>query len=118
MYSAVPGIKGGKLRPLAITSRGRSPLLPEVPSFRELGFAQVEVLNWQGIVVPKGTSRAIIDRLNKAANDALMDPSIREIMLSQGNEIGGGSPEDFAALIKSEFQKWSRVVKAANMKAE
>jgi tripartite-type tricarboxylate transporter receptor subunit TctC len=118
MYSAVPGIKGGKLRPLAITSRGRSPLLPEVPSFRELGFAQVEVLNWQGIVVPKGTSRAIIDRLNKAANDALMDPSIREIMLSQGNEIGGGSPEDFSALIKSEFQKWSRVVKAANMKAE
>jgi tripartite-type tricarboxylate transporter receptor subunit TctC len=118
MYSAVPGIKAGRLRALAITSRGRSPLLTDVPSFRELGYPQIEVLNWQGIVVPKGTPRAVIDRLNKAANEVLLDPNIREIMLSQGNEIGGGSPEDFAALIKSESQKWSKVVKAANMRAE
>jgi tripartite-type tricarboxylate transporter receptor subunit TctC len=118
MYSAVPGIKSGKLRALAITSRNRSPLFPDVPSFRELGYPQIEVLNWQGIVVPKGTPRAIIDRLNKAANEALLDPNIREIMLSQGNEMGGGSPEDFAALIKNESSKWSKVVKAANMRAE
>lgn len=118
MYSAVPGIKAGRLRALAITSRGRSPLLSDIPSFRELGYPQIEVLNWQGIVVPKGTTRAVIDRLNKAANEALLDPNIREIMLSQGNEIGGGSPEDFAALIKSESQKWSKVVKAANMRAD
>lgn len=94
------------------------PFLTDVPSFRELGYPQIEVLNWQGIVVPKGTPRAVIDRLNKAANEALLDSHIREIMLSQGNEIGGGSPEDFAALIKSESQKWSKVVKAANMRAE
>lgn len=118
MYSAVPGIKTGKLRALAITSRGRSPLLPDVPSFRELGYPQIEVLNWQGIVVPRGTPRMIIERLNKAANEALLDSSLREVMLSQGNEIGGGSPDDFATLIKSESQKWSKVVKAANMKAE
>ena len=118
MYSAVPGIKSGKLRPLAITSKGRSPLLPEVPSFGELGYPKVVVLNWQGIIAPRGTPQAIIAKLNKAANDALKDPQIRDIMLSQGNEIGGGTPEEFAELIKTEFEKWSQVVRAANIRAE
>ncbi len=118
MYSAVPNIKGDKLRPIAITSKKRSPLLPNIPSFAELGYPKVEVLNWQGLIVPKGTPKAIIDKLNIAANEALKDPGIREIMLSQGNEIGGGSPAEFATLIKSESAKWSAVVKAANIKPE
>jgi hypothetical protein len=118
MYSAVPSIKADKLRPIAITSKKRSPLLPNVPSFSELGYPKVEVLNWQGLIAPKGTPKAIIDKLNAAANEALKDPGIREIMLSQGNEIGGGSPAEFAALIKSESTKWSAVVKAANIKPE
>lgn len=118
MYSAVPGIKSGKLRPLAITSRGRSPLLPEVPSFGELGYPKVVVLNWQGIIAPRGTPQSIIAKLNKTANDALKDPQIREIMLSQGNEIGGGSPEEFSELIKAEADKWGQIVKAANIRAE
>ncbi len=118
MYSAVPSIKADKLRPIAITSKKRSPLLPNVPSFSELGYPKVEVLNWQGLIAPKGTPRAIIDKLNAAANEALKDPGIREIMLSQGNEIGGGSPAEFAALIKSESTKWGAVVKAANIKPE
>ncbi|MBU3550757.1 tripartite tricarboxylate transporter substrate binding protein [Polynucleobacter sp. MWH-Berg-3C6] len=118
MYSAVPSIKADKLRPIAITSKKRSPLLPNVPSFSELGYPKVEVLNWQGLIAPKGTPKAIIDKLNAAANEALKDPGIREIMLSQGNEIGGGSPAEFAALIKSESTKWGAVVKAANIKPE
>jgi tripartite-type tricarboxylate transporter receptor subunit TctC len=118
MYSAVPNIKADKLRPIAITSKKRSPLLPNVPSFSELGYPKVEVLNWQGLIAPKGTPKAIIDKLNAAANEALKDPGVREIMLSQGNEIGGGSPAEFAALIKSESTKWSAVVKAANIKPE
>jgi tripartite-type tricarboxylate transporter receptor subunit TctC len=118
MYSAVPNIKADKLRPIAITSKKRSPLLPNVPSFSELGYPKVEVLNWQGLIAPKGTPKAIIDKLNAAANDALKDPGVREIMLSQGNEIGGGSPAEFAALIKSESAKWSAVVKMANIKPE
>ena len=118
MYSAVPNIKADKLRPIAITSKKRSPLLPNVPSFSELGYPKVEVLNWQGLIAPKGTPKAIIDKLNAAANEALKDPGIREIMLSQGNEIGGGSPAEFAALIKSESTKWSAVVKMANIKPE
>jgi len=118
MYSAMPSIKADKLRPIAITSKKRSPLLPNVPSFSEVGYPKVEVLNWQGLIAPKGTPKAIIDKLNAAANEALKDPGLRELMLSQGNEIGGGSPAEFAALIKSESIKWSAVVKTANIKPE
>ena len=118
MYSAVPSIKADKIRPLAITSKKRSPLLPNIPSFAELGYPKVEVLNWQGLIAPKGTPKAIIDKLNAAANEALKDPQLRELMLSQGNEIGGGSPAEFATLIKAEGAKWSAVVKSANIKPE
>ena len=118
MYSAMPSIKAEKLRAIAITSKKRSPLLPNIPSFSEIGYPKVEVLNWQGLIAPKGTPKAIIDQLNAAANEALKDPALRELMLSQGNEIGGGSPAEFAALVKSESAKWSAVVKAANIKPE
>ncbi|OIM97347.1 ABC transporter substrate-binding protein [Polynucleobacter sp. QLW-P1DATA-2] len=118
MYSAMPSIKADKLRPIAITSKKRSPLLPNIPTFAEAGYPKVEVLNWQGLIAPKGTPKAIIDQLNAAANEALKDPQLRELMLSQGNEIGGGSPAEFSALIKSESAKWSAVVKTANIKPE
>lgn len=118
MYSAMPSIKAGKLRPIAITSEKRSPLLPDVPSFAEVGLPKVKVLNWQGLVAPKGTPKAIIDKLNAAANEVLKDPKLRALMLEQGNEMGGGSPEEFAALIRSEAAKWSVVVKTANIKPE
>jgi len=118
MYSAMPSIKADKLRPIAITSKKRSPLLPDVPSFSEVGYPKVVVLNWQGLIAPKGTPKVIIDKLNAAANEALKDPQLRDLMLSQGNEIGGGSPADFAALIKSESAKWGAVVKLANIKPE
>jgi len=118
MYSAMPSIKAEKLRAIAITSKKRSPLLPNIPSFSEAGYPKVEVLNWQGLIAPKGTPKVIIDKLNAAANEALKDPPLRELMLSQGNEIGGGTPADFAALIKSEAAKWGAVVKTANIKPE
>ena len=118
MYSAVPSIKADKLRAIAITSKKRSPLFPNLPSFAELGYPKVEVLNWQGFIAPAGTPKPIIDILNTAANEALKDPQLRELMLSQGNEIGGGTPADFAAFIKSESTKWSAVVKAGNIKPE
>ena len=118
MYSAMPSIKAEKLRAIAITSKKRSPLLPNIPSFAEVGYPKVEVLNWQGLIAPKGTPKTIIDKLNAAANEALKDPQLRELMLSQGNEIGGGTPADFATLIKSESAKWSAVVKTANIKPE
>ena len=116
LYSATPMIKGDKLRAIAITSKKRSPMLKDIPTFAEIGFPQVAVDNWQGVVAPKGTPKAIIDKLNKSINQVLKDPGMVEFVLSQGNELGGGSPEEFGQLIKSEAAKWSVVVKTANIK--
>jgi tripartite-type tricarboxylate transporter receptor subunit TctC len=118
MYAAMPSIKGGRLRPLAITSKVRSPLLPDVPTMGEAGFPAVEVLNWQGIVGPKGLPAEIVKILNAAGNKALQDPDLRSKMLEQGNEISGGTPEQFAALIKSEAPRWGKVVKDAKIEPE
>ena len=118
MYSAMPAIKGGRLRALAITSKTRSPLLPDLPTMGEQGYPAVEVLNWQGLVGPKGMSAELIKTLSAACNKALQDPDLREKMLSQGHEIGGGAPEQFAALIKSEAPRWGKVVRAAKIEPE
>lgn len=118
MYAAMPSIKGGRLRALAITSRTRSPLLPDLPTMGEAGYPAVEVLNWQGIVGPKGIPADIVRVLNAAGNKALLDPGLRDILLAQGNEIGGGTPEQFAALIKAEAPRWAKVVKDAKIEPE
>jgi tripartite-type tricarboxylate transporter receptor subunit TctC len=117
MYAAMPSIQSGKLRALAITSAKRSPLLPELPTMAEQGYA-VEVQNWQGLIGPKGLSPALVKQLNEAANKALMMPEVKDKLLSQGNELGGGTPEQFAALIKSESIKWAKVVKDAKIDPE
>jgi tripartite-type tricarboxylate transporter receptor subunit TctC len=118
MYSAMPSIKSGKLRPLAITSKTRSPLLKDVPTFTELGYPQIVVNNWQGLIAPKGTPKAVIDKLNTVVNQILKDPKMKDFILEQGNEVGGGTPEDFAELIKSESSKWSVVVKTAKIEPQ
>lgn len=118
MYAAMPSLKGGRLRGLAITSKTRSPLLPDLPTMAEAGYPTVEVLNWQGIIGPKGLPADIVKILNAAGNKALQDPALRETMLSQGNEIAGGTPEAFAALIKAESPRWAKVVKDAKIEPE
>jgi tripartite-type tricarboxylate transporter receptor subunit TctC len=118
MYAAMPSIKGGRLRALAITSHSRSPLAPDVPTMAEAGYPAVEVLNWQGLVGPKGLPAEIVRQLNALANKALLDPELREKILSQGNEIAGGTPEAFAALIRSEAPRWAKVVKDARIEPE
>ena len=118
MYAAMPSIKGGKLRALAITSKARSPLAPEIPTMAEQGFPEVEVLNWQGLVGPKGLPADMVKLLNTTLNKALQDPALREQILSQGNEVGGGTPEQFAALIKAETPRWAKVVRDAKIEPE
>ena len=118
MYSAAPSIRAGKLRALAITSKTRSPLFPDLPTMAESGVPGFEVQNWQGLVAPAGTSAGLIKLLNETTNKALADPAIKEQMLGQGNELGGGTPEQFAALIKAEADRWGKLVKSANIKPE
>ena len=118
MYSAMPAIKGGRLRALAITSKTRSPLLPDLPTMAEQGFSAIEVLNWQGLIAPKGISPELVKTLNAALNKALQDPEVKDKILSQGNEMGGGTPEVFAALIKTEAPRWGKVVRDAKIEPE
>ena len=121
MYAAMPSIKGGRMRALAITSKTRSPLLPELPTMGESGYPAVEVLNWQGIVGPKGLPPRSSAALNAAGNKALQDPELRKTMLSQGNEIAGGTPEQFAALIQVPKRRagarWSRTPRSSRNEA-
>jgi len=115
MYEAMPMIEAGKLRGLAITSAKRSPLQPKLLSMAEAGYSDVEVLNWQGLIGPKGMSAELVKQLNAIANKALLMPEVKDKLLSQGNVLGGGTPEQFAALIKSETTKWAKVVKDAKI---
>jgi tripartite-type tricarboxylate transporter receptor subunit TctC len=118
MYAAMPSIQGGRMRALAITSKKRSPLLPNLPTMAEQGYPEVEVLNWQGLIGPKGLSTELIKQLNAACNKALQTAEVKEKILSQGNEVGGGTPEQFAALIKAETPRWAKVVRDAKIEPE
>lgn len=115
MYAASANIRASKLRPLAITSLKRSPQFPDVPTMSEQGFPGFEISNWQGLVAPAATPKPIIQLLNEVTNKALADPTIKAQMLSQGNELGGGTPEQFAAHIKAEAARWSKLVKSAGI---
>jgi tripartite-type tricarboxylate transporter receptor subunit TctC len=115
MYAASANIRAGKLRPLAITSLTRSPQFPDVPTMAEQGFPGFEISNWQGFVAPAATPKPILQLLNQVTNQALADATIKAQMLAQGNELGGGTPEQFAAHIKAESERWSKLVKTAGI---
>ena len=117
-YAAVPSVKGGKTRALAVTSSQRIPLLPEVPTMAEAGLPGFESYNWQGVIAPAATPRAIVDRLNKELNAILAQPDQRDAILATASEPAGGTPEQFRDLIRTETVKWAEVVRAAKIQAE
>ncbi|MDB5797934.1 MAG: tripartite tricarboxylate transporter substrate binding protein [Paucimonas sp.] len=116
MYAALPNIRSGKVKPLGISSRKRSALLPDVPTFGEQGLPEVVVTNWQGVIAPKGTPAEIVNRLNIALNKVIAAPEFRKVVTEQANEVIGGTPADFTTLIRTESQKWSEVVRQGNIK--
>lgn len=115
---ALPHVKSGRLRALGVSSLKRIKLAPELPTISESGVMGFEGSAWYGVVVPALTSRAIVARLNADILRVLQQPEILERLLSQGVEVVGSSPEDFAQFIKSEVIKWSRVVKISGAKVE
>ena len=117
-YAAVPSIKGGKTRVLAVTSSKRLALLPDVPTLAESGLAGFESSNWQGVVVPAGTPRPVVDRLNREFNAILAIPEQRDAILATASEPAGGTPEAFRDFIRSETTKWAEIVRAAKIQPE
>ena len=121
MFGVMPAslgyIKGGKLRPLAVTSAKRQELLPDVPAMAEF-LPGYEANGWYGIVAPKGTPRPVIEALNKQVNAALDDAATRKRFTDLGCNVFSGSPEDFKKFIDAETEKWAKVVAFAGIKAD
>ena len=116
--STLPHIKSGKLRALAQTGEKRSPALPEVPTIAESGFPRFEATAWYGVHAPARTPRPIVSRLNAEFVKALKLPDVRERLSSLGFEISASTSEFYGGYIKSEIQKWARVVKASGARPE
>ena len=117
--SALPHIKSGRLKALAVTSRTRSPALPNVPTIEEAaGLKGFDASSWFGLFAPAGTPRAIVDKIQADVAKALALPEVRERFLAQGADPGGNTPEQFAAFIRAETDKWTRVVKFSNAKVD
>ena len=114
----VPQIKAGKIRPLGVTIARRTTLLPDIPTIAEAGLPGYEANNWYGLVVPARTPRPIIVRLNHEVVRILQMSAIKDQLLRQGLEATPTTAQEFSAYIKSEAAKWSKVVKAAGIKAE
>jgi tripartite-type tricarboxylate transporter receptor subunit TctC len=117
--SALPHIKSGRLKALAVTSRNASAALPGVPTLEQSGgLKDFDASSWFGLFAPAGTPRAIVDKIQADVAKALSLPELRERFVGQGAEPGGGTPDQFAAFIKSESDKWARVVKVSNAKVD
>jgi 2-methylaconitate cis-trans-isomerase PrpF/tripartite-type tricarboxylate transporter receptor subunit TctC len=118
LYTALPHVKSGKLRALAVAGPKRSALLPDVPTLKEAGVDGVDVQQWYGFFAPAKTPKAIVDQLNKALNQVLADKEIVKRIEEHGADVETSTPEQLGALVKSELAKWKGVAQRAKLTAE
>jgi len=125
VMASIPGtagmvghIKGGKLRPLAVTGSKRSPQLPDVPTIAESGVPGYEAYVWMGLMAPKGTPAAVVDRINRDVLEVLQTNEVRGYMSTSGIEIVGSTPAEFGAFFRAERDQWAKVVRETGAKAE
>jgi tripartite-type tricarboxylate transporter receptor subunit TctC len=116
MPPALPHVKSGKVRAIAVTSAKRSPALPEVPTVAESGVKGYEAIAWQGLVAPAGTPKAVITRINAEFVKALKQPDVAAKLNDQGFEVVASTPEWFGEYIRTEIAKWTKVIKSAGIK--
>jgi tripartite-type tricarboxylate transporter receptor subunit TctC len=116
--TALPQVKAGKLKGLAVTSAKRSPDAPELPTMIEAGFPGFEVVAWYMLLAPANLPKDVLARLNGEANKALQAPAVRNTLAGLGFEIAGGTPEQADAFLRSEMKKWAEVVAATGIKAQ
>ena len=116
---AVKGLADtGKLRPLAIASVKRSPLMPQVPTFAESGWPTIDGASYRGLIVPAATPRDSILKLNTATNKVLQIAAVRKRFTDTDGEVLGGTPEDYGKIIRAELDKWGKVIRNAGIKVE
>jgi tripartite-type tricarboxylate transporter receptor subunit TctC len=116
--TALPFIKSGKLRALAVTSLQRNPLYPNVPTISELGYPNFNATSWSGISVPKGTPKPIVDKLEAAITKIMHSAAMKQRMDTLGFVIPEQGSTAYTAFVKSEIDKWTRVIKTAGIKSE
>lgn len=116
--AVLPQVRAGKLKALAVTGLKRSALAPEVPSVAELGYPQLESLAWIGLLAPAGTPAEIVSRLNSETARHLRAPEVREFLGKQGFDVVAGTQNEFAAWIRTEQMKWSKVIQASGATAD
>ncbi|HUP29054.1 MAG TPA: tripartite tricarboxylate transporter substrate binding protein [Usitatibacter sp.] len=116
--TGIPHMKAGKLRPLAITSSKRSPLLPDVPTMEELGYKGVTVYSWQAFAAPKGIPADVKAKFREAVVAALNDPSVKPKLLELGFEIVGNTPEQFTSFQATEHARWKKVIEVGKITAD
>ena len=119
VITSVPQIRAGKLRAFAVSSAKRASSLPEVPTMQEAGFAGFDMSQWQGVLAPAGTPRPVLQRLNAEIAKAMHAPDVHErIAVQGGNEIVTGTPEEFAALIRADLERYGRLIRDAKISAQ
>jgi len=118
LAAAMPHIKSGKVKPLAVTGRARHPLLPDVPTFKELGVDWVDGVQWYGIVGPPNLPAAIVKQLNDEINKALAAPDLKERLSGEALDPMPMTPEQFGRYIRDDIAKWSELAKAKNIQID
>jgi tripartite-type tricarboxylate transporter receptor subunit TctC len=116
--SIAPHVVAGRVRALAVTGAKRSTSLPTVPTLMEAGVPGYEVTAWTGVIAPAGLPRPVLDRLNRAVNATINDPAVKERLVQLGSEGGGGTPEEYAEIIRKDSAKWAEVIQRSGAKIE
>jgi tripartite-type tricarboxylate transporter receptor subunit TctC len=109
-------IQGGKLKPLAAASDARNPMLPNVPTLAELGYPDTNSGNWYALLAPAKTPAPIVAKLNAAVAKALADPEVKNKLIQSGAIPAPGTPEEMAAMLKAEYERWGRIVREKGIK--
>ena len=118
LNSIAPHVKAGRVRALAVTGAKRSASLPDVPTMMEAGVPGYEVTAWTGVIAPAHLPRPMLDRLNGAVNATIVEPKVKERLAQMGSEGGGGTPEDYAELIRRDSAKWAEVVRRSGARID
>ena len=118
LIPTLPHVKSGRLRALGVSSPARAPALPDVPTVAESGLPGYEAMQWYGVLLPAGVPKSMVTFLHKELITVLQNPAVRARLMDEGGEVIAGTPQQYAAVIHNDLVKWTKLVKAAGIRAE